>query len=66
MTSEQKSGPTDVGEQNIQECNHHWIIEPAHGSMSRGVCQTCREVRQFRNSVDWEYGNRKPGRPPAS
>ena len=32
-------------------CRHHWIIEPANGPVSRGVCRTCQETRQFRNSI---------------
>ena len=40
-------------------CSHHWVIEPANGSLSRGVCQICQEVREFENSIGWEYWQRK-------
>ena len=32
-------------------CCHYWIIETASGPVSRGECQICHEVRDFRNSV---------------
>ncbi len=33
-------------------CRHHWIIEPANGPVSRGVCRNCHETPQFRKYVD--------------
>ena len=32
-------------------CCHYWIIETANGPISRGECEICHEVRDFRNSV---------------
>ena len=66
MSSEK--GPTSTGMegQEAQACHHYWLIEPARGSLSRGVCQVCQEVREFKNSIEWQYGQRKPGRPAAS
>lgn len=58
--------PAGEEEQKAPVCHHHWIIEPAHGSVSRGVCQVCEEVREFKNSIEWQYGARKPGRPASS
>jgi len=66
MLSENAADPTEVEEDKVSDCPHHWIIEPAHGSVSRGVCQVCEEVREFKNSIEWEYGRRKPGRPASS
>ena len=66
MPSEDAPNTTGVEEQNDSACPHHWIIEPAQGSVSRGVCQVCEEVREFKNSIEWEYGQRKPGRPASS
>ena len=31
---------------------HHWIIEPAHGKTSKGVCLHCGEIREFKNYID--------------
>lgn len=31
-------------------CQHWWVIESPHGSMSKGVCKKCGEVREFLNS----------------
>ena len=39
-----------------QRCRHHWIIQPADGPVSWGVCKLCRETREFKNSLDtWEW-----------
>lgn len=38
-------------EQPAPVCCHYWIIETAHGPISRGECQICHEVRDFKNSV---------------
>ena len=35
-------------------CCHHWIIQPAVGPVSEGSCQNCGEVREFKNSIDYE------------
>ena len=42
VANEARSAPT---------CCHYWIIETAHGPISRGECQVCHEVRDFKNSV---------------
>jgi len=48
---------------------HHWVIQPATGPVSQGVCQACGEVRDFQNHVEsasWgatRLGNRSRGRP---
>ena len=31
------------------QCVHHWVIEIASGSTSRGRCKQCDSVRVFRN-----------------
>jgi hypothetical protein len=42
-------------------CCHHWIIQPAIGPVSDGMCQKCGEVREFKNSIDYEteWSNRR-------
>ncbi len=32
-------------------CLHYWVIEPASGPLSPGVCQICGEDREFKNYV---------------
>ncbi len=32
-------------------CKHHWIIEPANGVTSIGVCKVCKSKMQFYNSA---------------
>lgn len=36
----------------IANCTHHWVIEPANGPLSEGVCQRCGNERGFRNSAE--------------
>ena len=33
------------------DCVHHWIIEPAGGPTSVGVCAKCGAAKDFSNSV---------------
>ena len=33
-------------------CRHHWLIQPADGPVSRGVCRICGETREFKNYVE--------------
>ena len=33
------------------DCPHWWLIEPADGPKSRGVCKLCGKEKTFRNSV---------------
>ena len=48
-------------------CHHHWVIQPAMGPASPGVCQVCGEERDFMNYVesaswgDTRLGNRSRG-----
>ena len=36
-------------------CCHHWVIQPADGPVSLGVCQNCFDAREFKNSIeDWD------------
>ena len=40
----------------VSQCCHHWVIEPAEGPLSEGVCQKCGLVKTFSNYVerhDW-------------
>lgn len=46
------------------DCVHHWIIEPAGGSTSVGVCAKCRVSKDFNNFVDtarWGEGYHNRG-----
>ncbi len=38
-------------EQTEPTCQHHWVIEPANGPISWGVCQVCDEGQEFKNSI---------------
>jgi|TARA_B100002003_G_scaffold92564_1_gene86325 hypothetical protein len=51
MLAQQQPAAVAEKEAAFALCRHHWIIEPANGPVSRGVCRNCQETRQFRNSV---------------
>ena len=34
------------------KCRHHWVIQPADGPESQGICQSCGEIREFKNYVE--------------
>ena len=39
-----------------QSCRHHWMIQPAEGPMSLGVCRLCHEEKEFQNTMDdWGF-----------
>ena len=45
-------------DQPAPTCCHYWIIETANGPISRGECEICHEVRDFKNSVfDMDRGS---------
>ena len=46
------SRPTPGEEQEDQGCRHHWIIDAPTGPVSRGVCQLCQDVREFKNYIE--------------
>lgn len=41
-------------QETVAGCCHHWIIQPAVGPVSEGSCQKCGEVKEFKNSIDYE------------
>ena len=47
-----ESSPASSNRPAAPSCAHYWIIEPAEGPISRGMCQICLEVRDFKNFVD--------------
>ena len=36
----------------LADCRHHWVIQPADGPVSNGLCQACGETREFQNYVE--------------
>jgi len=50
--------PTAEIEEKPLVCVHYWIIDPANGSVSIGICQTCWIRREFKNYVEGaDWGN---------
>jgi len=48
--AERKVESTRTEKETKARCSHYWIIEPAHGPTSKGVCKYCGEEREFLNS----------------
>ena len=44
--------PLPTQEEEDARCRHHWVIQPAMGPESQGICQSCGEVRDFKNYVE--------------
>jgi hypothetical protein len=44
----------------LEECRHHFFIEPPNGPVSRGICKLCGAAAEFLNSLGpahpWEGG----------
>ena len=49
---QQASRPISAQTGATAMCRHHWIIEEPVGPVSRGVCQECSEVREFKNYIE--------------
>ena len=41
-----------MGDKNVSECIHHWVIETADGSESKGKCKKCKTESIFFNSIE--------------
>ena len=63
MTQETPTTPSEV--QPPMGCRHHWVIQPATGPVSQGMCQICGQAREFKNYVEAStWGDdRAAGRP---
>ena len=49
----QKTVATPIVEvDNVPACAHHWVIQPAMGPSSQGICQICGESKDFQNYVE--------------
>ena len=49
-------------EKQIDECQHHWIIDTPNGPTSQGKCKKCGIGTEFRNSVQssgWDRDTRR-------
>ena len=44
------AAPPDIEE--APQCRHYWVIQPASGPVSQGICQSCGESREFKNYVE--------------
>lgn len=40
-------------------CVHYWVIEPPARPTSKGECQHCHEVREFKNHVEAEFNRQE-------
>jgi hypothetical protein len=44
--------PAPIKDEENPQCQHYWVIQPAMGPESQGICQTCGETRHFKNYVE--------------
>ncbi len=44
--------PAPTQGQEPAGCRHYWVIQPATGPVSQGLCQTCGQAREFKNYVE--------------
>ena len=51
MVQKATATPT-VEVEDVKTCAHHWVIQPASGPSSPGVCQICGETKDFQNYVE--------------
>lgn len=42
-------------EKKASTCPHYWVIDTPSGPTSRGECQRCGEVREFKNFDENDY-----------
>lgn len=49
------SVPVNIEVEDAVQCKHYWVIQPATGPVSQGVCQNCSEIREFKNYVEGAY-----------
>ena len=45
-------------------CRHYWMIDEPSGPVSKGVCQRCNAVREFKNFVEETSWADEPMAPP--
>ena len=53
---------TKQAEETTQErsgCQHHWVVEPPAGPVSKGVCRSCGEERDFLNYTKGRFNIRR-------
>ena len=41
-----------------EKCRHHWVIETAEDSVSKGVCRLCGAEKEFSNQLSDSYKKR--------
>ena len=50
------TGPSTITEhQDRPTCCHYWVIQPAAGPLSLGVCQVCGDNREFKNYLEYPW-----------
>ncbi len=52
MVFQRESIQAELSVPHDPTCRHHWMIEPATGPLSQGVCQFCQETREFKNFIE--------------
>ena len=59
MSDNQEVEIEQVEEVDLSTCTHHWIIEPAEGTVSVGRCKICKIDKDFYNSFERDFNGVK-------
>ena len=52
MMVQEAAVPAIKDTEDSPRCMHYWVIQPATGPVSPGICQSCGEGREFKNYVE--------------
>ena len=44
--------PAPLEFDDASQCRHHWVIQPATGPVSQGICHLCSAIKDFKNYVE--------------
>ena len=50
--AQQTAVPESANTEDSPQCMHYWVIQPADGPVSPGICRSCGERREFKNYVE--------------
>jgi hypothetical protein len=62
MVTRTEARPKNEAPTAAAQCTHFWVIEPARGPTSAGVCKRCGAAKEFHNSLSdlWPAADEAP------
>lgn len=49
---EEQIADSGINDDDLQGCQHHWVIQEADGPFSSGSCRLCGALREFKNYLE--------------